>query len=248
MYTALLIDDEKHCTEILALKLQQFCPEIEILAICNSSTEGLEKILQLQPDVVFLDIEMPTMNGFDILKRIKNINFKVIFTTAYDEFALKAIKISALDYLLKPIQNTDLIEAVTRLKDSKTTPLPSQMELLLQQINQPAQHTKKIAVPTFEGIELILVDKIVYCHSEGNYTYLYFEDSTKLMVSKTLKYFSQLFEAYQFIRTHHSYLVNMNKIKKFVRLEGGYLIMEEGSQIPVSKRKKEDLLDQLKQL
>ncbi|MDX1478383.1 MAG: LytTR family DNA-binding domain-containing protein [Saprospiraceae bacterium] len=246
MIKAVLVDDEKHCLKMLRWELTNHCPEVTICAECRSGQEGIAAIREHTPDVVFLDIEMPRMNGFEMLERLGDIHFEVIFTTAYDQFAIRAIKISALDYLLKPVNQVELKDAVARLKSQ--TPRTGQAKkwsLLFEQLNQPQAPPERIAISTQDGIELEYISEILYLMAEGNYTQLKMTDGRKLLVSKTLKHFEQTLEKQHFLRVHHSYYVNLKHIRKFIRSQGGYLLMSDKSTVPVSRRRREELIEAL---
>ena len=172
MIKSIIIDDEPYCCEILAAMLESDCPEVEILSICNNAKDALTDIRQQSPDLVFLDVEMPRMNGFEMLEQLPAINFHLIFTTSYDQYALKAIRFSAIDYLLKPIDREELKKAVQKVKDRNHLPLPQQLEILLQKIKQPSSPVNKIALPTMEGLQMIPIETIISCESDDNYTRL----------------------------------------------------------------------------
>ncbi|MEL6926166.1 MAG: response regulator, partial [Bacteroidota bacterium] len=184
---AILIDDELACTETLAIELAAYCPDVEVIARCNSAEEGLRSIINLKPDLVFLDIEMPWMNGFELLEKLPGIDFSVIFVTAYDQFAIKAFRFSAVDYLLKPIDKSELIEAVEKVK--KRTPDNNgneQLKFLLENIKHQNDPLPNIALPTMEGLDFVAVKDIIYCESDNNYTKLYQQSGKMLLLSKPL--------------------------------------------------------------
>lgn len=244
MINAILIDDEAHCRESLFIQLTKYCPEVTLLAACTSAAEGLKAIEQFHPDVVFLDIEMPHMNGFELLQQFTGIPFEVIFTTGYDAYAIKAIRFSALDYLLKPINKDELIKAVTKIS-AKPAPAPTinqQFDILLEKLGDKPIKLQKIALPSLEGFELVQLDAILRCESDGNYTYVYLKSGRKLLVSRTLKEIEELLDGHSFLRVHHSHLVNLNEIDRYIRGEGGYLIMSDTSSVTVSRSRKDALL------
>jgi two-component system LytT family response regulator len=239
----LLVDDEKHCLETLSWQLTKFCPHVEIVAACNSADQALEVLRNNTVDLTFLDIEMPHMNGFEMLQQFKRIPFEIIFTTAYDMFAVKAFKFSALDYLLKPIDKDELILAVEKVKHKRAQPiLPEQLNILFQSLYQQAQPSQKIALPTMDGLEFIKAEDIVHCQSEGNYTHIYLKDGAKFLICRTLKETEELLDGHNFLRVHHSHLINLNHIKKYVKGDGGYVIMSNNTSISVSRSRKEELL------
>ena len=188
MIKAIAIDDEEHCLETLALLLNEYCPDVELLDQCSSARQGLDSIHQHKPDLVFLDIEMPLMNGFDLLEQLPSISFAVIFTTSYDRYAIKAIRFSALDYLLKPIDPKELVMAINKIQQQPRLPLNEQFEMLLRQIQGKTNGFHKIAVPTADGFELIPTEHIVYCEACNNYTYFFLRNKIKQTIERTLRY------------------------------------------------------------
>jgi len=243
MIKAILIDDELHSIETLRSELNRHCPNIEILDAARSGKEGIEKIKLLKPDLVFLDIEMPWMNGFEMLREIEQIDFNVIFVTAYDSYAIEAFKFSAVGYLLKPIQKDDLLSAIQRLDQNKSQGIsPSHFELLLQNLSNQTNKFPKIALATAESLEFVGVHEIVRCESDKNYTYVHLKDESKHLLSKTLKELENMLDSHGFIRTHQSHLVNPSFIRRFVKSDGGYIVLEDQTQIPVSRSKKEKIL------
>lgn len=245
MIRAILVDDEKHCLKTLGMLLKEYCPEVQIQAQCDNGEAGIEAIKKFKPDLVFLDIEMPHMNGFEMLETLSEINFAVVFTTGYDQYAIKAFRFSALDYLLKPIDHEELKKTVQRVAQHLQRPLPQQLEILLQKIHSHTPAITKVALPTMEGLQMIPVDSIISCESERNYTLLFLKDKRKITVSKILKEIEEMLDEFSFLRVHHSYIVNINEISKYVKGEGGYLIMSDGSSIDVSRSRKDILLQKL---
>lgn len=242
MIRALIVDDERDCCEVLKILIERHCPEVTVERICYSAESAMSTILSYQPQLVFLDIEMPHMNGFQLLETLPRINFQVIFTTSYDQYAIKAIRFSALDYLLKPIDRVELQAAVTKAAGLLNSPASEQIEILMQQFHAQAGKSNRIALPTMEGVQLIPIDTIISCASKSNYTILYMKEKQKLMVSRTLKDIEEMLSRYNFLRVHNSYLVNVDEIRKYIRGEGGNLIMSDGSSVDVSKSKKDALL------
>lgn len=245
MLKAIIIDDEPYCCELIAAMLESDCPEVEITGIFHSAADALSAIRLYAPDVVFLDVEMPRMNGFEMLEQLPAVNFHLIFTTSYDQYALKAIRFSAIDYLLKPIDREELKNAVQKLRERMERPLPEQLALLVQQLRQPAVTVSKIALPTMEGLQLIPVESILHCESADNYTTLQLKDRKKMLVTRSLKEMEEMLEPHSFIRVHRFYLVNINEIEKYIKGEGGYLVMSDGTTIDVARNKKESLLRKL---
>lgn len=243
MIKAIIVDDEVHCLDTLSILLKEYCPEVHILDECRSAKTAFEAIERLKPSLVFLDIEMPAMNGFELLEQFGEIPFAVIFTTSYDQYAIKAIRFSALDYLLKPIDPKELIAAVHKVEVQKQLPAAEQFEMLLNQVQHKESSFKKIAVPTSEGFELIPVDEILRCEADDNYTHFFLKSKNKIVACRTLKEVEeQLQDFSHFVRIHHSHVVNINEVTKYVRGEGGYVIMSDGSSVNVSRSRKETLL------
>ena len=243
MVKAILVDDEKHGLETLAILLNDYCPGVRVMEKCNSAKKALEAIEAIKPDLVFLDIEMPVMNGFELLEQFEQIPFTVIFTTSYDQYAIKAIRFSALDYLLKPVDPKELVSAVHKASRQKQSPTSEQLQILMDQLQNKEKQFSKIAIPTLEGFELIPADEVVSCEADDNYTHLFLKNKTKITASRSLKEMEeQLKEFPGFIRVHHSYIVNLNEVVKYVRGEGGYLIMTDNSTVNVSRSRKNALL------
>jgi len=245
MIKAIIVDDEQYCCETIASLLEDYCPEVELLGIYHNGADALPAIRQHSPSLVFLDVEMPKMNGFEMLEQLVSINFDIIFTTSYDQYALKAIRFSAIDYLLKPIDREELQIAVQKVVQRSQRTITQQVEILMQKLHQPAKSINKIALPTMEGLQMILVNSIISCEADSNYTILLLKGNKKVIVSTTLKEIEESLEDYSFARVHRSYLVNLNEVEKYIKGEGGYLIMSDGSNIDVSRNKKENLLKKL---
>ena len=245
MIRAIIVDDEKNSCEAIQILVNEYCPQVELVGIYTSAIEALLQIKNDRPDLLFLDIEMPHMNGFELLEKINAIEFDIIFTTSYNQYAIKAFKFSAIDYLLKPIDRQELITAVERVKKKHNPLVNQQLEMLLHKIKNPASLVDKIALPTMQGLELILINNITFCSANNNYTEFTLTDKKKLLVSRTLKEVEELLSDYAFVRVHNSHIVNLNAINRYVRGEGGYLIMSDGSTIDVSRSKKENLMKRL---
>ncbi|HRH51567.1 MAG TPA: LytTR family DNA-binding domain-containing protein [Panacibacter sp.] len=243
MLKAIIIDDEPDCVRLLALQLKMYCPQVQVAAECTESEEGLLKIKELQPDMVFLDIEMPVMNGFQLLEKTGPIHFSLVFVTAYDKFAVKAFRFSALDYLLKPIDGKDLKAAVEKA-EQRRWPEKQQLSLLKQQLHGGAKtFPDKIALPYQNGVTFAEVKLIIYCESDNNYTRFYMIDGHQHTVAKTLGDIQEVLEERNFLRVHRQYLVNLDHIKKYVRGEGNYLILSNNQHIPVARNQKERLIE-----
>ena len=247
MIKAIIVDDEPNCCEILATLLERYCPQVKVADICYSGQAALNSIIEMKPDIVFLDIEMPHMNGFELLEKLQSVSFKLIFTTSYDQYAIKAIKFSALDYLLKPIDREELQNAVKKAMQELEKPIPQQFEVLMQQLQKTGSGTQKIALPTMEGLQLIAIDSIISCTSERNYTVIQLKEKKKMVISRPLKEMEELLEEHAFLRVHHSHMVNLKEIDKYIRGEGGYLIMSDGSAVDISRSRKDLLVSKLQE-
>ncbi|MBL7747025.1 MAG: response regulator transcription factor [Chitinophagaceae bacterium] len=249
MPKAILIDDEKNSRESLRKKIETHCPQLSILAECSNGQEGLQAIQQYQPDIVFLDIEMPHMNGFTMLQHLPERNFELIFTTAFNQYAINAIRYSAMDYLVKPVDVTELVNAVQRISEKKKTAInEKQLEILAGYLSQQKQGPDKIAVSVATGLEIIDIASIIYLEATGNYTNLYIEDSKPLLSSKTLKEFEDILPPALFCRIHNASLVNVSFIKKYNRGEGGQVVLANGTILDVARRRKDELLQLIQKL
>jgi two-component system LytT family response regulator len=241
---AIIIDDEKKSRETIFFLLERYCPNVNVVAQADGYISGMAAIKETNPDVIFLDIQMPDGNGFKLLEDIGNINFDVIFTTAFDQYAIKAIKYSALDYLLKPIAPDDLKAAVDKVEKKKTgDDARTNINFLLENIKNKNTDFKKIVLSTSEGMSVVEIKNIIRCESDDCYTYFYMEDGKKVIVSKTLKEIEELLGEYNFLRPHRSHLINILHIKNYIKTDGGTVIMSDGCQVPVSRRKKDIILD-----
>jgi len=244
MLKSIIVDDEPYCCETIATLLEDN-PEVEIVSICHNAVDALSVIKKYSPDLVFLDVEMPKMNGFEMIEQLSTVNFEIIFTTSYDQYALKAIRFSAIDYLLKPVDSEELQKAIQKVIHRSQKPIAEQLEILMQKIHQPSTPINKIAMPTMEGLQMIPVDSIISCESDSNYTILLLKNNKKIIVSRTLKEIEELLEEHSFARVHRCYLANLNEVEKYVKGEGGYLVMSDGTTIDVARNKKETLLKKL---
>jgi two-component system, LytTR family, response regulator len=245
MIRSIIIDDEQHCVRSLLSDLQKHCPSIEVLDTCSSAKEGIMAIKKHQPDLVFLDVEMPWMNGFEMLEILGDVNFSIIFTTAHDEFAAKAFRISAVDYLLKPIDAGDLKSAVQKVERKLEEGSNLQhISNLLRNMRQPSIG-QKIALPQREGYEFVDVSSIIYCHAEGAYTKVFIQEKRPMLISRTLGDVEELLPPEIFQRIHASTLINVTYISRFLRTDGGYIVLKNGEKLSVSKTKKEMLMARL---
>lgn len=242
MLKAILIDDEENSLGALKEKLHAHCPQVSIVTMCSSAAKGIEAIDSLHPDIVFLDIEMPVTNGFVMLQQLHYKNFELIFTTAYDHYAIKAIRYSALDYLVKPVDVEELKAAVLRAEEKRSRAYPNpQIELLLEQLVNKKQTHSRIAIPTTEGLQFLKVEDIIYLEASLNYTHVYC-GSKKYTVSRTLKDFEELLPSSIFLRIHHSYIINKNFVEKYIRGEGGQVVLVNSVVLDIAKRKKAGFL------
>jgi two-component system LytT family response regulator len=253
MIRALILDDEAASREALKGKLQLFAPEVEVIGESESVQDALSKVIEDQPDVIFLDINLSGENGFELLEKLQESSEgqeekpEVIFITAHDEFALRAIKFSALDYLLKPIDPEELVKAIRKLEEQKNnSSVP--MGVLIENLRGGSGMPKRIVVPTYDGMHILKVSDIIRCESSSNYTNFLLKDAKPILASKTLKEYDIMLSPYNFERIHKSHLINMAYVKRYVPSDGGYMIMEDDSRIPVANRKKEQLLKMIRNM
>lgn len=238
---AIIVDDEKHSRETLKSLVTEFCADVEVLTTASTITEAILAIKTLQPDLLFLDIELQTGTGFDILNQLGDVNFEVVFTTAFEQYALKAVKFSSLDYLLKPIDLEELQKAVAKARKIKDKNVYSkQLETLLHNLKQQQPNNNKICLATADGYEFINVEEIMYCKAEGSYTTFKLTNGTNLLVSKHLKEYENLLTDQHFMRVHNSFLINLNEVKKYVKADGGYILMNNDEPVSISRSKKDD--------
>ena len=243
MLTAIIIDDESNSRNALRQKLSNHCPDVMIIAECENGEEGIKNIEEKKPDIVFLDVEMPRMNGFTMLQQLQNKNFEVIFITAYDHYAIKAIKFSALDYLLKPVEVEDLKTAVEKVTQKRKQPAANnRVELLLQNFLDEKKEHQRIAISSMEGLLFVPTEDIIYLEANSNYTSFFLTGNRKIIATKTLKDFEELLPASIFIRIHHSYLINKNGVEKYIRGDGGQVLMKNGVMLDVARRKKDEFM------
>ncbi|MBA6155447.1 response regulator transcription factor [Tenacibaculum sp. S7007] len=242
--TAIIVEDMPSALEMLYNDLTTFHSEIEVIGTAKSVVEASKFLRKQQPDILFLDIMLGDGTGFDVLEIYPDLQSKVIFVTASDEFAIKAFKFAAIDYVLKPYSNKDLTNAINKAK-SQIKPDKEQLTVLQQSINSPNQRPKKISLNTSDKIVVVNLDDIVRCKSDNNYTEFFMNDGQKILVGKTLKYFADMLKELEFTRVHQSHLVNLQYIKEFVKSDGGYLVLKNKTTIPVSVRKKNEVLQLL---
>lgn len=242
---AVILDDEINSIETLSWKLENYCPGVEVVATFDDPVKAIEYLKKNPPELLFLDIEMPMLNGFDVLEELgESISFEVIFITAYDQFGIQAVRSSALDYLLKPVQNKELQNAIDRYKKRNSDASASgQISGLLQNVEAMRSGKQpKIALATKESIEFVAPDEIILCSSDSNYTMIHLNDGRKKLLSKTLKDVEEMLTPFQFYRPHHSHLINLNMVREIIRGDGGYLIMKNKMQVPISKSRRDQLM------
>ncbi len=245
MIKAIIIDDEPNCIDSLKIDLQKNCKNIAVCETCTSAKEAIPAISKFKPGLIFLDVAMPGMNGFEMLEMIGSIDFCIIFTTAHDQFAARAFRISAVDYLLKPIDPDDLKVAVQKAEDKILAMAgPVNIQNLLYNIKQPVNH-QRVALPNRDGYEFTEVNTILYCTAEGAYTKIYFNNKRSVLVSRILGDIEEMLPSELFLRIHHSTIVNINSITQYVRTDGGYVVMINNEKLMVSKARKDELLARL---
>ncbi len=249
MIRTIIIEDEQKSRELLDAMIQKNCPELEIIGHASDVPQGVELIRSLKPDLVFLDINMPNGTGFEVLEQVSDLHFELIFATASDQHALKAIKYSACDYLLKPIDADELKAAVDKvIKKKKSNSGMDNLQFLIEHLKRADENYQKITLPTGNAYEIINIKDIVRCEADGSYTTFYLNDKRKLVISAGLKHYEELLPEIDFIRVHHHHLINMNHVLRFLKEDGGYAIMSDGSKIEISRRKKEAFMDRLNRI
>jgi len=253
MITALLIDDDKHLRKGMKSLLERYASEIIIIGEAESVKTGIVAIEKYKPQVVFLDIHLSDGTGFDILEEVSRlhgkINTHIVFITAHEQYALKAFKFSALDFLLKPVDPEDLQKTITKIKETlEKNNSFEHIDLLLENIRKKVDHFKRIALSTSDGIHLFEIADIIRCESDDNYTKFYIKNHKPLLIAKTLKEYEELLTEHGFERIHQSHLINLAYLKSYIKNDGGYVIMADNTNIPISQRKKERLQELLKSL
>jgi two-component system LytT family response regulator len=240
---ALLVDDEELARKNMAFMLNEHCPEVDVVGEAANAKSARQIILNEEIDLLLLDIEMPNGSGFDLLEGLEgDFHFKIIFITAYHEYALRAFRFSAVDYLLKPINSDDLIAAIKKVRPGKDEEPREKIEHLIENIAKKGEAMDKLALPSMEGLKFVELDNIIYCESQDNYTQFFLTSGERIMVSKTIKHFEELLDPDRFFRVHRSNIINLKYIDKYVKGEGGYVVMQQGNRIPVSRRRKEAFL------
>jgi len=248
MIKTIIVDDDAKCSTVLReILINIATAKIEVLSVCSSAADAKQAITSGKPDIIFLDVEMPGKNGFDLLNELPEIDFDIVFVTAFEKYAIQAIKSSALDFLLKPVEEKEVIQVISRFEAKKRKDQTlQQIRVLLENYARSNEPVKRIAVPTNTGLEFIGVDQIIRLEAESSYTTFFFAGNTKLLVAKTLKEMEDLLPPKLFYRVHSSHLININFVKRFQKSDGGVLIMDDKSNIPVSRHRKEEFLEFLK--
>lgn len=248
MLRTLIIDDESHIRVTLARFLAKHCPQARLVGEAGGVEEGLEAIKQYHPDLVLLDIKMDDGSGFDLLRAVEQVDFKVIFVTAHEKYAVQAFKYSAVDFLLKPVNPEELAEAVNRAMEITIGDYRTRLKALEDNFKASEAHQRKIILKTMENIYLMDVQDIVFCESDGCYTSVITQNDNKIMTSKSLREYDEMLEDAGFFRIHKSYLINLRHIKRFEKLDGGFIVLTNDHKLPVASRKKDELLEMLERL
>lgn len=247
MYKAIIVEDEIHSREFLKNIVTTYCSDLELVALASNVKEGVEAIKTKKPDIVFLDIEMQTGTGFDLLQQFPQPDFEVIFTTAYDHYAIKAIKFSAVDYLLKPIDIEELQHSVAKVIEKKKNNTGQQaLQMLLKNLQVPASKEQSITLSTNEGLEFVPLQQIIRIESSGPYSHFFIKDKKKIIVSKNLKEYEMLLSEHGFFRVHNSHIININEVSRMIRTDGGYAVMSDASNISISPKKKDEFFEMIK--
>jgi len=245
---AVIVEDEIRSREFLKKLVDEFCRTVKVTAMAATVQEAIDAINTEQPDLLFLDIELHSGTGFDVLQAVTHKNFHVIFTTAYDHYAVKAIKFSAVDYLLKPIDVEELQAAVQKVSEKMQSNDSQQtLQMLLQNLRKPADSDFSITLATSEGLEFVPLQQIIRLEASGPYTYFFIKGGRKIMVSKNLKEYEMLLSDHHFFRLHNSHIVNIKEVKRMIKTDGGYAVMSDDSMVAISPKKKDDFMQQLGQ-
>lgn len=242
----IIVDDEPKSRRNLRDLLNEYCTQVDIVGEAASAAETLKLLKKVQPDLLFLDIEMPGGSGFDLLKSLNDQQFEVIFVTAFDKYGIQAIKFCAVDYLLKPIDIFELSKAVDKATDQINRKIENRrLAELVANIDRPDDE-KRLALPLADKVEFVMINRIVRMEADGNYTHIFMDDKKVYMVCKTLKEYQEILIPYDFLRTHQSHLINCRKIAAYVKTDGGYILMDDGGNVPISRQRREEVLKLLK--
>jgi len=244
MLTAIIVEDMKDAMALLKSDLKTNHPELQIIGTAQSVVEAAKVIRKAEPDILFLDIMLGDGTGFDVLEIFPNLKSKIIFVTASDEFAIKAFKFAAIDYVLKPYAQEELSHAIERAKQ-EIQPNKERLSILRERLSAPEKKPDKISLHTLDKIIIVNLNDIVRCESDSNNTMFHLQNGSKIFVTKTLKYFSEMLRPYEFLRIHQSHLVNLQCISAFIKSDGGYLMLKNGDNVPVSVRKKAEVIEVL---
>jgi two-component system, LytTR family, response regulator len=245
MINAVIVDDSPEARESLSADLARWCPNVRLAGQAGSMNEGLKVLRELKPDVVFLDIQLGDGDGFKLLEDLGETSTHVIFTTGMDNYGIRAIKFSALDYLLKPVDPDELVAAVEKLSQAQQKQsITENLKLLAEHLQpaRPANSIKRLALNSSDRVQVVNISDIIRCESERNYTTFFLKDKKQIVVTKTLKEYEELLEPSGFVRIHHSHLINLEHLKEFIKHDGGYALMDDNAHVPVSVRKREDLM------
>ncbi len=242
---AIIVEDELRSREFLNNLVKEYCPGVQVLAMAATVDEAIQAINTHKPELVFLDIELHTGTGFDVLESVEDTNFHVIFTTAYDHYAVKAIKFSAVDYLLKPIDVDELQSAVQKVSNKMSGNDQQALQVLLQNLRKPLGSDFSITLATSEGLEFVPLQQIIRLEASGPYTHFFLKEGKKIMVSKNLKEYELLLTEHHFFRVHNSHIINMKEVKRMIKTDGGYAIMNDESMISISPKKKDEFMQQM---
>jgi two-component system, LytTR family, response regulator len=246
MIRTIIVDDEKKSREVMQSMILKHCPEITLIGACASVEQSVEMIRKEKPDLVFLDIQLADGTGFDILEQVQDQTFDVVFATAFDQYAIKAIKYSAIDYLLKPIDADELRAAVKKIVDKKKNdPNVENLKFLLQNFRKPDEEFTRITLPTGHAYEIVNVKDIIRCEAAESYTFFFLTGGRKFLVTAGLKHYEDILPSDTFIRVHHSHLVNINHVVRYLKQDGGYAVMSDDSRIEISRRKRDFFLERL---
>ncbi len=247
MIKAIVIDDEAKARRIIDALLKEYCPEVEVVAIAEDVPSGVIAINQHKPDVLFLDVEMPGYTGFQLLDFFKEVDFEIVFTTAHSDYALQAFRVSAIDFLLKPIQISELIAAVEKVKAKRDSQSRERLSVLKENFKDNA--IRKLALPVSDGLVFVEVEDISHLEADGAYTHFHFSNGKKVIVSKKIKEFEEALSSQNsFYRTHRSFIINLKKMKQYVKQEGGYILLENNVQIPLARERKEEFVSVIERI